>query len=164
MPTCKECDGKFPNVIRVDGKKRNLQHRSRCLDCDPFRGGKKVEFLTPRVKYDCCIVCGKGKRKLCSACRTKVRRVRAKKAAVAFLGGICRHCGWSGNIVAFEFHHVSGKKEFNLGNVGNKSWSVLKKELKKCQLLCSRCHRIEHSSRNEILDEVVEAYGGELTW
>ncbi len=84
----------------------------------------------------------------CGSCNTKIRRFRAKAAAIKYLGGKCTKCGWRGNQAAMQFHHLKGK-DFTIGNVGNKSWDSLKIEMKKCVLLCANCHMIEHSTKNE---------------
>lgn len=84
----------------------------------------------------------------CGSCNTKIRRFRAKAAAIKFLGGKCEKCGWSGNQAAMQFHHKDPKKkDFTIGNVGNKSWDRIKSEMKKCLLLCANCHMIEHSTK-----------------
>ena len=62
--------------------------------------------------------------------------------------GKCVHCGWQGNQAALQFHHLTGK-DFTIGNVANKSWVSIKKEIQKCILLCANCHMIEHSSKND---------------
>lgn len=85
----------------------------------------------------------------CGSCNTKIRRYRAKAAAVKYLGGKCAKCGWSGNQAAFQFHHTDPKeKDFVIGNVANKSWDSIKEEMKKCILLCANCHSIEHSTKD----------------
>lgn len=86
----------------------------------------------------------------CGSCNTKIRRYRAKSAAVKLLGGKCIKCGWSGNQAALQFHHLGGK-DFTIGNVANKSWDSIKNEMKKCVLLCANCHMIEHSTKNDSL-------------
>jgi|SRR3989338_6345300 len=89
-------------------------------------------------------------RKRCGSCNTKIRRFRSKAAAVKYLGGKCEKCGWTGNQAALQFHHKNSKgKEFNIGNVANKSWDSIKAEMRKCILLCANCHMIEHSTKNE---------------
>jgi hypothetical protein len=86
----------------------------------------------------------------CGSCNTKIRRYRAKAAAIKLLGGKCMHCGWTGNQAALQFHHLDpAKKDFIIGNVANKSWESIKVEVAKCMLLCVNCHTIEHSSKNE---------------
>lgn len=86
----------------------------------------------------------------CGSCNTKIRRFRAKAAAIKYLGGKCKRCGWNGNQAAMQFHHTdSREKDFTIGNVGNKSWDSLIVEMQKCILLCANCHMIEHSTKNE---------------
>jgi hypothetical protein len=113
-----------------------------------------------------CKLCGRvlkgSRRKRCNSCNTKIRRYRAKKAAVAYLGSKCNRCGWCGNIAGFDFHH-RGDKDFNIGNVANKSWEIIKQELDKCELLCANCHRIEHSDNSsEAFLIEVNNYKGKL--
>jgi hypothetical protein len=110
-----------------------------------------------------CSLCGKraaGGKRYCGSCRTKIRRHRLKSAAVEFLGGKCVRCGWNKNVVGFEFHHAKEKKEYELGKMLNKSWDMVKKELVKCELLCSCCHRVEHSDRGEAFLKAVAEYKG----
>ena len=104
-----------------------------------------------------CKLCGKdyndyqGKmRARCGSCNTKIRRYRAKAAAIKYLGGKCINCGWKGHQAALQFHHLEPKhKDFIIGNVANKSWDSIKGELAKCILLCANCHSIRHSTKNE---------------
>lgn len=84
-------------------------------------------------------------RRRCGSCNTRIRRYRTKIKAIEYLGGSCNRCGWKGNIAAFEFHHIHGDKEFSIGSANNRRWEYVEVELKKCELLCSNCHRIEHS-------------------
>lgn len=106
----------------------------------------------------------KGNKRRCGTCDTKVRRYRAKLFSVNYLGGKCEHCGWSGDISGFDFHHKDpSKKEFTINalTVANKKWDVVKKELDKCKLLCVLCHRLEHSDYQNIkLIEESEIYTG----
>lgn len=102
-------------------------------------------------------------RSRCNSCNTRIRRYRIKEAAVKLLGGRCIECGFVGPHVCFDFHHTSGVKDFTIGDVGNKAWKVIKKELKKCILLCSNCHRLKHSNRQDSkLLEEVKNYKGKL--
>lgn len=104
-------------------------------------------------------------RSRCGSCNTKIRRFRAKAAAVKHLGGKCTECGWKGDQAAFQFHHTEpNKKDFIIGNVANKNWEKIKTELNKCILLCANCHSIKHSTKNNknFLDEVFNYKGRKL--
>lgn len=101
----------------------------------------------------------------CGSCNTKIRRFRAKAAAIEFLGSKCKKCGWQGNQAALQFHHkYSEKKDFTIGNVANKSWDSIKKEMQKCILLCANCHAIEHSSKigDDFIKEALDYKGRTL--
>ncbi len=94
----------------------------------------------------------------CGSCNTKIRRFRAKAAAIKYLGGECQKCGWHGNQAALQFHHLESKeKDFTIGTVANKSWNSIKVEIQKCILLCANCHMIEHSSKDDA-EFLKEAY------
>ena len=65
-----------------------------------------------------------------------------KVKAIAYLGGRCLRCGFSGHPALFDFHHVNPKdKEFEWYKLRLRSWNKICKELDKCELLCARCHR-----------------------
>jgi hypothetical protein len=75
-----------------------------------------------------------------------------KEQAVKYKGGCCEKCGWKGNQVAFDFHHIDpSKKEYGISDGTNrckqKTLEDLKSELDKTILLCSNCHRIEHLNK-----------------
>jgi hypothetical protein len=83
------------------------------------------------------------------------------------MGGKCTKCGWHRNQAALQFHHTgSNKKDFIIGNVANKSWDVIKMELKKCVLLCANCHAVTHSTKNEsgLLKEALNYKGRKLSF
>lgn len=109
------------------------------------------KFGIERIVSNCCLICNNkttSRRKRCDTCNTKIRRYRAKKAAVDYLGGECNRCGWKGNLAGYDFHHLNPEeKDFNPSAVelANKSWGKVKEELDKCELLCAICHRIEHN-------------------
>lgn len=170
---CLKCGMQIPVVIKLQGRNRNLQRRKYCLQCSPFGKHNTVALHIPRqigtITSITCRLCDRpiknnsANRTRCMSCNTKIRRIRAKMAAVKLLGGKCQECGFSGHLAAFEFHHISGKKEFAIGNVSNKSWPVIRRELKKCKLLCSNCHRISHASElNERLLAQVAEYKGKV--
>jgi hypothetical protein len=72
------------------------------------------------------------------------RRKELRERAVAYLGGQCSICGYSGCAAGFDFHHVNGlTKDFNI-SARMTSWAAIERELLKCCLVCCRCHREIH--------------------
>lgn len=62
----------------------------------------------------------------------------------------CMKCGASHPAV-IEFHHRDpNKKEFSIGEVHHRTQSIsrLKKEIDKCDIYCSNCHKILHYDIN----------------
>jgi len=89
----------------------------------------------------------------CKKCRSeavKAARRKIKEKLVEYKGGKCEKCGYDECIGALEFHHLdTDKKEFQISNPNVKSFEKLKKEVDKCILLCSNCHRELHFKKNE---------------
>ena len=85
----------------------------------------------------------------CKDCLHDVQKRRwteRKKEAVKLLGGKCLICGYGKNYTAMVFHHRdSSKKSFDWNRLRLQSVSVMKNELKKCDLLCCRCHTELHN-------------------
>ena len=69
-------------------------------------------------------------------CLSWAKRIKA----INILGGKCCKCG-NDNIFQLEFHHEDRfVKENNINTLKNMRWSLVEKEIKKCELLCSNCH------------------------
>lgn len=87
----------------------------------------------------------------CNKCNTEAvskRRRLLKQIGITYLGGKCKDC----NLVSeyqevYDFHHLDpSNKDFNISSKGHTISEIrLKKELDKCVLLCSNCHRIRHA-------------------
>lgn len=151
MPKCKKCSNNFPCHIWIDGKERNLQNRSYCLECSPFgqHNTKRIHIETKNedAKHcDCGRLCKVGNR--CFVCyqKEKVKRVRIKVHKL--VGTACWRCGFDlgmDGVGVLDFHHVNPEnKNFSLyvRNMCNRAWKVVLPEIKKCTLLCCRCHRM----------------------
>ncbi len=81
------------------------------------------------------------------------------------LGGMCQHCGYNKNLSALHFHHLEAEhKEFPLGlrSLSNKREDSLRKELKKCILLCANCHAEEHNPELQINNVVKLVHGDSM--
>ena len=65
------------------------------------------------------------------------RRIKRRNKLKAMLGGRCK-CG---SLKKLEFDHIDRKeKSFTISMGLDKPWKVLVVEVKKCQLLCKKCH------------------------
>ena len=66
-----------------------------------------------------------------------------KELLINLLGGKCQRCGFSDGIFALEFHHVypNGKSMVPSLLIAYKDIDRTKREIDKCALLCSNCHK-----------------------
>lgn len=72
------------------------------------------------------------------------RRRLLKARAVKLLGGACRICGYDRCPGAMDFHHPeAGTKDLTISD--GTSWKRIEPEVRKCVLLCARCHREVHA-------------------
>lgn len=172
VKTCKVCgleksvsDFGFTN-------KEKTQLDPRCKEC---KRDYKKELRRTRRDKGLCHKCGKKltDRKICDKCFnvSKDRRNAFKKRAISYLGGECVRCGiiTKKDFVIYDFHHIDSEtKEATIGSMisdykgygkaTDKAWEKLKKELDKCVLMCSNCHRIFHFN-GESLDELQKCKG-----
>lgn len=91
---------------------------------------------------------GRNRCKKCAVDAVQKRREKLKENAVKYKGGMCQYCGYNKYIGALEFHHVNpNEKDFAISRSGyTRSWEKVKKELDKCVMLCSNCHREVHGN------------------
>ena len=114
-----------------------------CTHCDTTKS--KNEFYKqskPDKDWNC-------RDSMCKPCRSTYsskRRRDIKIVAVEYKGGKCLDCNKTYPPEVYDFHHRDpNKKDFSVGQ-NSKSFKSIKKELNKCDLLCSNCHRIRHYS------------------
>lgn len=168
MPECLRCNKEFSRRVIIDGKKYFLQRRVYCLECSPFKGHNTKQLEKMNDDKQCkCQICDREyllKRKtghnksVCNSCRTALRRYKIKKELVEYKGCKCEKCGYNKNIKNLEFHHLNpDDKEFNISTEGGiRSIEEFKKEVDKCILVCTICHRDIHdeiSGATRKLDE-----------
>jgi hypothetical protein len=77
--------------------------------------------------------------------RRKEQYDRAQQMINEFLGGKCAGCGGFHNL---EVHHKDrADKKFN-PRAFLATWDRLVEELKKCELRCDSCHKVEHAAQH----------------
>lgn len=95
-----------------------------------------------------------GKRKSCLECVPEGRgsdaaliRRALKSKMVRVSGGKCKICSLEDHPAIYDFHHLdSSEKDFSFGDkTSSVRWEVIEKELEKCVMLCSNCHRLIHA-------------------
>jgi hypothetical protein len=120
-------------------------------------------------KENFCIKCGKKlnrhrKNSMCVDCfnpttvgktRREWRLEKRQKTKLKFIeykGGKCERCGYNKCQGSLEFHHKDGNKD---GKVFSHLYCIkferAIKELDKCELLCSNCHREQHWKHYSLL-------------
>jgi hypothetical protein len=80
-------------------------------------------------------------------------RRSTKDRMVHAMGGSCVVCGYHRCIEALDFHHLDPtKKDYDLGKMraSPMAWSRIVVELKKCVMVCSRCHKEIHAGITEV--------------
>lgn len=81
--------------------------------------------------------------------RDKLKTREAKSKCIEYLGGKCKRCNHTYPNCVYDFHHRDPKqKEILVSRLMKSNWDVIKRELDKCDLLCSNCHRITHYELN----------------
>lgn len=83
--------------------------------------------------------------KTCFNARNMVRLEETARWLTEQKGGACVLCGYNKCTAALEFHHVDPtQKEFQISKRWGSSRETLQKEIDKCVLLCSNCHKETH--------------------
>jgi hypothetical protein len=152
LQECRECNKILPLIKFHHENKNNNTFHDICKDCmSDYQRKLRIRRKSDKL----CVRCGKQSKNssvLCINCSKKdttrmyEKRKENKIKAVEYLGGFCKRCGLKSEIMAiYDFHHVDTTKEKRISKILNKSWNRIKKELDKCKLVCSNCHRIIHS-------------------
>ena len=148
------------------------RRRGQCKDCRPrkktvYRGQKKVCQTCGEEKYVTEFALYYGGRHTvgstmahCKKCNNAKLNVIARKNSSdwkQWAGGRCIRCGYDRCMAALDFHHRDpSTKLFQLSlklpqaSVDSNSSTAgkIRSEIGKCDLLCSNCHREEHSGFN----------------
>ena len=90
--------------------------------------------------------------------RTKASN-KAKRASIRdMLAGMknvpCVDCGKEYPSYVMDFDHVRGEKKFNISSAHRDAIAMdrILEELKKCEVVCSNCHRIRTFTRSGLLE------------
>ncbi len=126
--------------LKTNLKKFNKQHdKKKCSRCKQEK--YLSDFYNRRNGVGNYVYC-----KVCSNEESKERARQFKVKCVDYKGGKCEKCGYNKYIGALDFHHLDpNEKDFGIGTVRSHAFDdKIKKELDKCILVCSNCHREIH--------------------
>ena len=117
-----------------------------CTKCNKEKSFDEFHFKETEARYH----------SWCKSCVYELQKARwidKKRKAMELFGSKCSICGYDKCLGAMEFHHIDpNAKDANWNKLRLRSWDKIVKELKKCQLLCCRCHREIHYENNELKD------------
>lgn len=81
----------------------------------------------------------------------KINQKKAKKYINSIKNkiGVCLDCGIKYPLYVYDFDHVHGKKEYDVSTMPKRGCSInlIAKEIAKCEIVCSNCHRIRTHKR-----------------
>ena len=88
------------------------------------------------------------------------KRRRNKTAALQYKHNKCSICSYDKCWRALEFHHVDPpKKKFSISQGLEKDWTLLRKEIDKCILICKNCHTEAHNGfiSEDLMRQILES-------
>jgi len=153
LKKCLSCGKNIPRSVVINGNTHNLCNRKFCIECNPFKSGRKGNIkieITFFGKECICNRCGKTyvyerghghSLQMCGSCYVTLRRQRYKEKCIELKGGKCILCGYNRSFRSLHFHHLYGK-DFSIKEslVRFSNWEKVKEELEKCILVCANCH------------------------
>ena len=131
---------KFPFYQGRNKKKYSKRSKITCSCCSIE---KPIKNFYPKKNRN-------GYHTYCKDCLSKqiiIRQQKFKELCVEYKGGKCCSCGYKKYLGALEFHHINPKeKDFMVSRSSRNNLNAkIKKELDKCLLVCSNCHREIHA-------------------
>ena len=138
MPACLQCGDHFPNTIKIDGKRKSLRNRTRCLTCSPYKAEKKTsaERKASNAKkfrdwYH--------RKKEQGIDPVNDRKIAQRQFIINLTDG-CQFCGYNRVLRNITFHHLNDK-DFSLSSrIFSRSLESLLPEIMKCVVCCHNCH------------------------
>lgn len=166
---CRYCNKEYAIFTYFEGKKIWRPNRRACFECAPYTPGRSIvqtkntldgkrqcktcEKLLPLSEFSPTDKLG-GLSCYCRKCASKIKlrhSQKFKKHCVDYKGGECIRCGYKNCLAALEFHHRDpAEKEFTVAKLNTAILTEsIKKELDKCDLVCSNCHKELHYDQGE---------------
>ena len=137
MKYCSCCKENRPKERFNKNKTRKDGLNSFCRDCQRL---KSKEYYSEKREYHKDYVAK--------------QKIATKKLFQEYKNTLrCSKCDFN-HPAALDFHHInSSEKEIDISSAVSRngwSWKRIKKEIDKCVVLCSNCHRIEHYEKIQL--------------
>lgn len=143
---CKKC--KENNFFKLTFHHRNPNEKE--FDYNDYNDRRWSILKSELDKCD--LLCQNCHRELHYILDKNEKRRISKSIYLEYSGSSCIKCGYNKCPAALSFHHRDpNEKEFWIGGLNERINSIdelndkIKKEIDKCDLLCSNCHVLEHS-------------------
>lgn len=133
------------NANNIDYSHLKGENTRICNICKKEKALEEYYIINGRIMY-WCKECQKQKEK--NKYQNKVSQIIEYKKILS-----CKKCGET-RFYLLDFHHRDPKeKDYTISNHSRASLETIKNEIKKCDVLCSNCHREWHylSSHNDSL-------------
>lgn len=83
-------------------------------------------------------------KKAIDACNKRKQRERLDFISEYKVKKGCERCGYNEHPCALDFAHKDPKtKKFTVSKILTRNFNLIEKEIDKCRVLCSNCHRLE---------------------
>ncbi len=118
-----------------------MQTCSKCNQSKPLSDYYQDKTIKTGYKSKCKVCCDEATRaynkKTKRERRAVVNRIKTKCG--------CKKCGYNEHPVALHFNHINpANKIISISHMicNCKPWSMIKEEIRKCEVLCANCHSI----------------------
>lgn len=132
LKICYKCKKELPLVSFKKHSKRKDGLQADCISCQQIY--RKQHYLNNKDKY-------KSKAKLHRQVLHKLNKEKLKELKNTLS---CSKCT-ENHPACLDFHHLdSSKKEYSVSQMMALPWETIEKEIAKCIVFCSNCHRKHH--------------------
>ena len=128
--------------IKTEPKNLEIRPNNNTRICPSCKEEKTLDmFYQRRGQEGASVYC-----KICTNQESVNRQRLFKLKCIEYKGGKCQICKYDKHPGALEFHHINpNEKDFQISKVKNYTFNTaIEKELDKCALLCSNCHKEVH--------------------
>jgi hypothetical protein len=134
MKTCTKCKKELPPIAFAINKTKPSGLSPHCKEC--HKRYSKQHYQENKTYYLCKAI--KNNKKILLENKGKINELKSRKG--------CKYCeetDWA----CMDFHHPNDNKAFTISKRRTNSWETLYKEIEKCEVVCSNCHRKLHAGR-----------------